>query len=261
MCPVTGVGEGQFRVMIQPSTTGLHQLRVLVDGVDIYGSSFDVGVVRENNLVTFAKGFKKPYGIAVTDDGQQVIVTDCMTHCVTVLSNTGEVVSRFGSHGLEPGRFEIPRNVTVSADKHIFVIDGLAGARVQKFTFSSSVKAVHDTPNINGLVIHSTSGKLLCTNRMSCERNVTVLKADLTFSHTFCDKKFTNPYGIAIDTKGMVYVTDSDRGVVLKFTPTGKHLATIGSKGDQPHQFMILLSSVLTQMTSCMSLIVANTRL
>ena len=34
-----------------------------------------------------------------------------------------------------------------------------------------------------------------------------------------------------------MYVTDSDRGVVLKFTPNGKYLATIGSKGDQPHQF------------------------
>ena len=44
VCPVTGVGEGQFRVMIQSSTAGLHQLRVLVDGVDIYGSPFSVRV-------------------------------------------------------------------------------------------------------------------------------------------------------------------------------------------------------------------------
>ena len=44
VCPVTGVGEGQFRVMIQSNTAGLHQLRVLVDGVDIYGSPFSVRV-------------------------------------------------------------------------------------------------------------------------------------------------------------------------------------------------------------------------
>ena len=35
----------------------------------------------------------------------------------------------------------------------------------------------------------------------------------------------------------MVYVTDTGRGVVLKFTPEGKHIAIIGSKGEQPHQF------------------------
>ena len=42
--------------------------------------------------------------------------------------------------------------------------------------------------------------------------------------------------GIAIDTKGMVYVTDAYKGNVFKFTPEGKHLATIGSKGEKPHQ-------------------------
>ena len=231
VCPVTGVGEGQFRVMIQPSTTGLHQLRVLVDGVDIYGSpfnAFDVGVVREDNLVTFAKSFAWPYGIAVTDDGQHVIVTDFKAHCVTVLSNTGEIVSRFGIRGIDPGKFVYPVNVAVSADKQIFVVDS---TRVQKL---SSYGTIYDAC-VNGVAIHSTSGKVLCTNRT--KRNVTVLNADLTFSHSFGDKKFSIPYGIAIDTKGMVYVTDSDRGVVLKFTPNGKHLVTIGSKGDQPCQF------------------------
>ena len=237
VCPVTGVGRGQFWVMIQPSTTGLHQLRVLVDGVDIYGSpfnAFNVGVVREDNLVTFAKGFEWPYGIAVTDDGKHVIVTDNYAHCVTVHSNTGEVVSRFGSHGFEPGKFEYPSSVAISADKHIFVVDGFFGTRVQKFTFSSSYEAVYDA-HVTKVAIHSTSGKVLCTNRTKC--SVTVLNADLTFSHSFGDEKFTNPNGIAIDTKGMVYVTDNKRGVVLKFTLDGKHLATIGSKGEQPHQF------------------------
>ena len=230
VCPVTGVGRGQFRVMIQPNTTGLHQLRVLVDGVDIYGSpfnAFNVGVVREDNLVTFAKGFEEPYGISVTDDGRHVIVTDYKCHCVTLLSSTGQIVSKFGSRGCEPGKFEFPMNVAVSADNQIFVSDGV---RLQKL---SSYEAVYDAC-VNGVAIHSTSGKVLCTNRT--KNNVTVLNADLTFSHSY-DDKVTNPFGIAIDTKGMVYVTDRNRGVVLKFTPDGKHLATIGSKGDQPHQF------------------------
>ena len=36
-----------------------------------------------------------------------------------------------------------------------------------------------------------------------------------------------------------MYVTDSIQGHVLKFTPEGKHLATIGSKGEEPHQFAL----------------------
>ena len=191
-------------------------------------------MVREDNLVTFAKGFALPTDKAVTDDGQHVFVTDRMAHCVTVLSNTGQIVSRFGRCGRENGNFTFPRNVAMSADKHIFVSDGFLAIRVQKFTFSSTYEAVYDT-HINGVAIHSTSGKVFCTNRT--EHNIAVLNADLTFSHSFGDTKFSNLYGIAIDTKGMVYVTDSDSGVVLKFTPDEKYLATIGSKGDQPHQF------------------------
>ena len=34
-----------------------------------------------------------------------------------------------------------------------------------------------------------------------------------------------------------MYVNDYTSGVVFKFTPQGEHLATIGSKGEQPHQF------------------------
>ena len=66
----------------------------------------------------------------------------------------------------------------------------------------------------------------------------TVLNADLTIFHSFGGKElFTKPHGIAIDTKGMVYVTDRDKGVVLKFTPEGEHLATIGSNGELHYQF------------------------
>ena len=67
--------------------------------------------------------------------------------------------------------------------------------------------------------------------------NITVLNNDLTHSHSFGHDYITNPMDVAIDSKGMVYVVECDKGVVLKFTPDGKYLATIGSKGDQPHQF------------------------
>ena len=34
-----------------------------------------------------------------------------------------------------------------------------------------------------------------------------------------------------------MYMTDRDKGVVLKFTPQGEHLATIGSNGELHYQF------------------------
>ena len=238
VCPVTGVGEGQFRVMIRSSTAGLHQLRVLVDGVDIYGSPFSVLVTdwKRKQLVNFAKGFRGPWGIAVTDDGQHVLVTECKygAHFVTILSSAGQVVRRFGSRGHDPGKFRLPFDVAVSADKHIFVVDDRA--RLQKFSFSSTYLASYNITSY-GIAVHPFSGKVFCTNCTEC--SITVLNADLTLSHSFGGKElFTKPRGIAIDTKGMVYVTDCDKGVVLKFTPEGEHITTIGRKGEQPsHRF------------------------
>ena len=87
---------------------------------------------------------------------------------MTVLSNTGEVVSRFGSFsGAEPGNFKYPVNVAVSADRQIFVVDS---TRVQKFTFSS-FEDVYNA-RVNGVAIHSTSGSVLCANHT--KHNVTV---------------------------------------------------------------------------------------
>ena len=238
VCPVTGVGEGQFRVMIRSSTAGLHQLRVLVDGVDIYGSPFSVRVTewKRQQLASFAKGLHNPCGIAVTDDGQHVLVTECKYgyENVAVLSNTGKVVRRIGSHSQnEPGKIIIPWGVAVSADKHIFVVDN--GGRLQKFSFSSAYLGSYNITS-KGVAVHPTSGKVFCINKNEC--NITVLNADLTPSHSFGGNEFfAKPNGITIDTKGMVYVTDFSRGVVLKFTPEGEHLATISSKGEQPHQF------------------------
>ena len=233
-CPVTSVGEGQFKVMVHSSTAGLHQLRVLVDEVNVYGSPFAVRVVerKRQKLVTFAEGFSGPIDVAVTDDGKHVVVAEYNGHCVTVLSSTGKVVRRFGGRGNGPGKFKHPTCVALSTDAHILVVDGTG--RLQKFKFTSAYVASCNTGGL-GVAVHPTTGKLFCTNHKECK--TIVLNADLTPSYSFGSDLFSFPCCLAIDTKGMVYVTDFRSGVVLKFTPEGDHLATIGSKGEQPHQF------------------------
>ena len=83
-----------------------------------------------------------------------------------------------------------------------------------------------------GVVIHP-NGKIFTVGGQTIQ----VFNDDLTPSYSFSCKNVFNLMDIAIDTKGMVYVTDPDKGHVLKFTSEGKHLGTIGSKGEKPHQF------------------------
>ena len=232
VCPVTGVGEGQFSVSIRPFTAGLHHLRVLVDGVDIYGSPFPVGVAewKMSKFVTFAKNLDCPSGVAVTDDGQHVVVTECLGCHVTVFSSTGEVVKRLGSYGNGPGEFNNPWGVAVSADKHILVANRFG--KLQKFSFSSHEASA----NVRGfgVAIHP-NGKIFT---IVDDKKIQVFNDDLTPSYSFSCGNVGRLMDIAIDTKGMVYVTDPHEGNVLKFTPEGKHFGTIGSKGEKPHQFV-----------------------
>ena len=232
-CPVTNVGEGQFKVMIQSNTAGVHQLRVLVDGVNIYGSPFTIRVAewKRQNLVSFAKGLNGPVDVVVTDDGQHVLVAECGGHRVTVLSSTGKVVKKFGGRGSEPGKFKKPWSIAISTDGKIIVVDDNC---LQKFTFAPSHIASCNTGGV-GVAVHPASGKLFCTNHR--ERKIIVLNPDLTPSHSFGNAFLIYPFYLAIDTKGMVYVSDYKSGVILKFTPEGEHLATIGGKGKLPHQF------------------------
>ena len=117
----------------------------------------------------------------------------------------------------------------MSADKHIFVADPFG--KLQKFSFSS----YEASANVSGygVAIHP-SGKIFTTVD---DKKIQVLHDDLTPSYSFSCKNVGELVHIAIDTKGMVYVTDCLKCNVLKFTPEGKHLATIGSKGEEPHQF------------------------
>ena len=51
-----------------------------------------------------------------------------------------------------------------------------------------------------------------------------VFHFDLSPSHSFGSNDFARPCDVAIDTRGMVYATDSSKYEVLKFTPKGQYL-------------------------------------
>ena len=158
--------------MIRSNSVGLHQLRVLVDGVDIYGSPFSVHVTewKRQDLVRLAEDFRGPWGIAVTNDGQYLVITEKRSHCVTVLSSTGEVVKKIEGDS----EFVGPGGLAVSADNRIFVAH--TSRRLRVLDCSSSYEASCKV-KCTGVAVHN--GRVYYTV-------IRVLNAvDLIPSHSF----------------------------------------------------------------------------
>lgn len=82
----------------------------------------------------------KPYGIAtglndnllVIDGGSPSVRREQRGKAVE-LDAEGRVLHQFGSHGAEPGQFQLGHDIAVGPDGAVYVAEG-TGARVQKFT-------------------------------------------------------------------------------------------------------------------------------
>ena len=231
-CPVTSVGEGQFKVNIRSYTAGLHKLRVLVDKVAIHGNPFAyMAKWKRKSLKMFAQAYGGPVGVAVTDDNRQRVIVTERDEGITMFSNTGKILRKYDGYGI---KFVNPWAIAMSPDKRILVT-AIGSRKLWRLNLSFYQEASYDIDS-TGVAVHPVSGKIFCATFTKC--NITVLNADLTLSHSFDGEGLLKtPRGVAIDSEGMVYVADYERGEVLKFTPEGKNLAIIGSKGEAPHQF------------------------
>ena len=135
-CAVKQVNKGHFKILLNPDQPGPHELSVCIGGTHVTGSPFKVSVMsiaewRGQRLKVFARGLKHPRGLAVTDDGKHVLVTEWHGHCVAVFSAaTGELRRKIG-HGI--GRFGNPDEVEIFRDNYIFVKDENS---LQKFAFN-----------------------------------------------------------------------------------------------------------------------------
>ena len=204
---------------------------MLVEGVDIYGSPFSVHVTKwkRHDLVRLAEDFRGPWGIAVTNDGQYLVITEMRSHCVTVLSSTGEVVKKIEGDS----EFVGPCGIAVSADNRIFV--AYKSGRLRVLDCSSSYEASCKV-KCTGVAVHN--GQVYCIN----DTVITVLNAyNLTpLDATMC--KYNNTFdgflahfcNINTDRNGVLYaighyVFDQHMRVV-KYTHDKERFTTVSDE-------------------------------
>lgn len=104
---------------------------------------------------------------------------------------------------------------------------------------------VHPTCNCpqQNLRVYNGSACVNCTLDSHCQQGYKcnlnsfscALPPPLTLERTFGD--FSEPYDVAVDLSGYVYVVDADATCVQKFYSSGEYITTWGSYGDGNYEF------------------------
>ena len=134
----------------------------------------------------------EPVDVAVNKEGTELYVTSADRHEVIVFDWKGNLLRRWGGRGEEPGQFFHPATIEIAAER-VYVVDVL-NARVQCFYLDGRIVRVLGKRGAG-------PGTLF------------------------------RPKGIAVDSSGRVFVSDSYFGVIQAFETTGEFLYAIGEAG------------------------------
>jgi DNA-binding beta-propeller fold protein YncE len=144
-----------------------------------------------------------------------------------------------GGKGSGKGQFDNPHGLALDTTGNIFVADTDNG-RIEKFsprgTFITSIKQF-EAPN--GIVVDRAGN--IYVAEIGSKHRVRKLGPDGTFIAEWAPALY-GPRKMAIGPDDSVYVVDSGRNRIVKFSPDGRVLTTWGSEGSGDGQFRGLTS-------------------
>lgn len=132
-------------------------------------------------------GYKRPYGIALTEEA--IFVSDWEGDQILKYSLEGKLLKKWGGPGSKPGKFHGPEGITVDSKGYVYVVD-TGNCRVQRFD-----------QNGNLTLVFGKYGR--------------------------GDSQFLLPTGIAVDSDGRIFVSDAAAGKIKIYDESGNFLETI----------------------------------
>jgi streptogramin lyase len=169
---------------------------------------------------------RSPVGIAVA--GDLVYVADYDNDRIQVFTRAGEALRAWGVTGSDPGQLRGPAGVAIGPDGTIFVTDQL-NHRIQRFTPEGTLVASWSAgaEDAAPFGIAVGGGRVFVTD-LDAGR-VGVWTADGAALATFGTRgrgpaELDEPWGIAVDMRGDVFVADHGNDRVTRFGPDGTWL-------------------------------------
>ena len=197
--------------------------------------------------------FVMPHGLTI-DDQDNIWLTDVGSHQVFKFDSAGNPLLTLGERGV-PGEdathFNMPTDVAIAPDGTFYVSDGYVNSRITKFSKDGEYitswgtrgagTGQFDVPHSIAL---DSRGFVYVADRGNAR--IQVFDGDGKFMEEWKAPSLGRPWAVRIDSAGNIFVVDGgdqnefwpDRARVLKLDAEGNVVASFGSYGRKPGQFI-----------------------
>jgi sugar lactone lactonase YvrE len=192
--------------------------------------------------------FYRPNGLAIDASGN-IYVVDCYNHKIRKITPSGDVTTFAGStQGFLNGngtaaRFNFPQGIAIDSAGNLFVVDG-SNYAIRKITLAADVTVFAGAgtsgfndgtgsaakfTNVKAIAIDTATNDMYVTDghrirKITSAAVVTAFAGATTnglVNGTLIAARFNWPQGIAVDTNGDIYISDTINCVIRKITASG----------------------------------------
>lgn len=201
--------------------------------------------------------FNQPKAIAIDQSGK-IYIADTGNNRIQKYDSDGNSILVWGSYGSGNSNFDQPTGIAVDKNNYVYVADN-GNNRIQKFTASGVFVMQWDNYfsgttyfNIypNGIAVFDSSDLYPDIYVTQPSKSFgAILKFKPTGINSISSKigfgvyvwpdigGVQNPFGVAVNSKNEVFVTDPQNALIKKYNSSGNYLCKFGTAGSNDGQF------------------------
>ncbi len=232
------VNKNQYNITFTPKDGCEHILKARIGTNPVKNSPIVVLVstVVDGEIVGEIKGVLQPYGLAITDH-HEIVIVENGKDCVTIHNQDGKTLKHRTITGKGNKKLIRPRGVVVR--QHHLLISDEEG--LKQCTMEGKQMSVIGKQGSGDLEFNTPSGMTVGKDGMvyvcdTFNSRIQILDHDLSFQgYMGNDGALKAPYDIAVNSLNMFYIADYSDNVVKIFSKRGEFLGQIETKEHNEH--------------------------